>query len=64
MRRESNSHVWKGLSNRDSSETMHDSYGCNLDLTTISKITDVIQKDIEEFKNKGLEKIILLFLLT
>ena len=47
----------KRFSNRDISETIHDIYGFNLDPTTISKITDAVQKDIEEFKNKGLEKI-------
>lgn len=36
----------KGFSNRDISETIQDIYEFNLDPTTISKITDAVQKDI------------------
>ena len=46
----------KGLSNRDISDTIDEIYGFGLDASTISKITDKIMPEIEEFHTRRLDK--------
>ena len=45
-----------GMSERDISQTIEEIYGFELDQTTISRMTDSIMVDVEEFHSKPLDK--------